>query len=156
MVSGVELARRYPQTPLIFTGGNGNLTEQDFPEAVAAHQLWTALGVPESQMIFEDKSRNTWENALFTRGLIHPKQGDRFILVTSAWHMPRSAGIFRKLGFEIIPYPVDFRTLGDDRDFFIWLPPIQRMEMLDLAVREWIGLVAYRLTGKTEALLPAL
>lgn len=155
MVAGFELARRYPETPLIFSGGSGDPTEQELPEAGAAHKLWTELGVPETQMIFEDKSRNTWENALFTRSIVHPKPGDRYLLVTSAWHMPRSVGIFRKLGFDVVPYPVDFRTFGKDRDFYIRLGPVERIEMLDTAVREWIGLVAYRLTDKTEALFPA-
>jgi uncharacterized SAM-binding protein YcdF (DUF218 family) len=111
--------------------------------------------VPEERVTFEMKSRNTWENALFTRDLVKPKPGETWLLVTSAWHMPRSAGIFRRVGFPVIPYPVSYRTYGDDRDFLMPATVIDKVLMLDFAVREWAGLLAYRLAGKTDALFPA-
>ncbi len=76
-----------------------------------------ALGVPDDRMSFEDRSRDTWENAVFTKELVQPKPGERWLLVTSATHMPRSVGIFRKIGFDVIPYPVDYQTGGVAGDF---------------------------------------
>ncbi|HUI20698.1 MAG TPA: YdcF family protein [Methylocella sp.] len=155
MTTGVELARRYPNARLVFTGGSASFLHEGSPEATSARKLWLSLGVPQEQMVFEAKSRNTWENAVFTRELLKPKPGETWLLVTSAWHMPRSVGIFRRVGFPVVPYPVAYRTFGDGRDFEIIGFAIDRLLMLDTGVREWIGLAAYWLTGKTDALFPA-
>jgi uncharacterized SAM-binding protein YcdF (DUF218 family) len=155
MTTGAELARRYPKARLVFTGGSAGFPFEGPPEAITAKELWLSLGVPAEQMVFEAKSRNTWENAIYTRDLLRPKPGEVWLLVTSAWHMPRSAGIFRRLGFSIVPYPAAYHTFGDRRDFLMINPMIDRLSMLDIGVREWIGLVAYRLTGKTDALFPS-
>jgi uncharacterized SAM-binding protein YcdF (DUF218 family) len=154
MTTGVELARRYPAARLIFTGGSGLLGEGP-AEAIGARKLWLSLGVPAERMAFEAKSRNTWENGLFTRDLVKPKPGETWLLVTSAWHMPRSVGIFRRLDFDVIPYPVAYRTFGDERDFLLPTSMIDKVIMLDYSVREWVGLLAYRLAGKMNALFPA-
>jgi uncharacterized SAM-binding protein YcdF (DUF218 family) len=143
MTTAVELARRYPNARLVFTGGSG------------AREIWLSLGVPAERMMFEAKSRNTWENAVFTRELIKPKPGETWLLVTSAWHMPRSIGIFRRVGFPVVPYPVAYRTFGDGRDFQIFASTMENFTLLDMGVHEWIGLFVYWLTGKTNALLPA-
>ncbi|MGO8847226.1 MAG: YdcF family protein [Methylocella sp.] len=155
MTTGVELARRYPTARLVYTGGSAGFPYKGPAEAISARELWLSLGVPVEQMIFEAKSRNTWENAVFTRELVKPRPGERWLLVTSAWHMPRSVGIFRRVGFPVVPYPVAYHTFGDARDFQLSTPMIDKVSMLDLGVREWIGLLAYWLTGKTDALFPA-
>ena len=154
LTTAVELARRYPAARLVFTGGLGTFREGP-PEAIGARKLWISLGVPAERMTFEAKSRDTWENALYTRDLVKPKPGETWLLVTSAWHMPRSVGIFRHLGFDVIPYPVAYRTFGDERDFLLAPHMNDRVFMLDFVVREWVGLLAYRLAGKTDALFPA-
>jgi uncharacterized SAM-binding protein YcdF (DUF218 family) len=155
MTAGVELARRYPSARLVFTGGSGGVLGEGPAEAIGARKLWLSLGVPKERMMFEAKSRNTWENALFTRDLVKPKPGETWLLVTSAWHMPRSVGIFQHLGFDVIPYPVAYRTFGDARDFLRPTRVFDKVIMLDYGVREWVGLLAYRLAGKTDALFPA-
>jgi uncharacterized SAM-binding protein YcdF (DUF218 family) len=155
LTSGVALARFYPQARLVFTGGTAALSPHDAGESVGVRRLWLSLGVPEERMTFEGKSRNTWENAVFTRRLINPKPEERWLLVTSAWHMPRSVGIFRQAGFNVTPYPVDYRTYGDARDWRPARPLSDQLSMLDYAVHEWIGMVAYHMTGKTNALFPS-
>ena len=155
MTAGVELARQYPSARLVFTGGSGWLLGEGPPEAIGARKFWLSLGVPAERMTFESKSRNSWENGLFTRDLVKPKPGETWLLVTLAWHMPRSVGVFRRLGFDVIPYPVSYRTFGDERDFLPSSSMIDRVYMLDHSVREWVGLLAYRLAGKTDALFPA-
>jgi uncharacterized SAM-binding protein YcdF (DUF218 family) len=155
MTTGVELARRYPTARLVFTGGSAGLLGEGPAEAIGARKLWISLGVPAERMTFEAKSRDTWENALYTRDLVKPKPGETWLLVTSAWHMPRSVGIFRHLGFDVIPYPVAYRTFGNERDFLQPASVIDKVIMLDYSVREWVGLLAYRLAGKTDALFPA-
>jgi uncharacterized SAM-binding protein YcdF (DUF218 family) len=151
---GVELARRYPRARLVFTGGSDSLWQNQPPEALAARQLWQALGVPDSQMSFESRSRNTWENAVYTHELLDPKPGETWLLVTSAWHMPRSVGIFRRVGFSVVPYPVARHTLGGAEDWWPQKNILDRLFMLDLSIREWIGLSAYHFTGKTDELFP--
>ena len=155
MTAGVALARRFPSARLVFTGGSADLRQTGSDEARGARRLWLSLGVPEARMSFEDKSRNTFENAVFTRDLVQPKPGETWLLVTSAWHMPRSVGIFRRAGFAVTAYPTDYRTFGDGRD---WLPSanaLDALQRLDTALHEWIGLAAYALTDKTDALFPA-
>ncbi len=155
LTAGVILAQRYPTARLIYSGGNAGLSPDATSEAVGAHELWLALGVSEAQMSFEPKSRNTWEDAVFTRALVHPHTDQTWLLVTSAWHMPRAMGIFRRVGFKVIAYPVDYRTFGNSRDFLHPRTGGEQINMLEYAIHEWIGLFAYRLTGKTDAWFPA-
>ncbi len=155
LTTGAALARRFPNARLVFTGGTADMSGKGIPEAPAVRALWLSLGIPASQMLFEAKSRNTWENALFTKALVHPKPDETWLLVTSAWHMPRSMGIFRKVGFQVTAYPVDYWTYGDNRDLQVPHHALEAFGMLDHAMHEWIGLVAYHLTGKTDAWFPA-
>ena len=155
LTTGASLARRFPQARLVFTGGSASFVGSNLTEANSARRLWTELGVPQDHAIYEDRSRNTYENAIFTRDLVQPKAQETWLLVTSAMHMPRSMGIFRKAGFAVIAYPTDYRTLGDARDFTPSLDASRAMRNLDTAAHEWIGLIGYWLTGKTGALFPA-
>ena len=155
MTTGVALALRYPQARLVFTGGSADVRQVGRDEAEGARRLWLSLGIPEARMTFESKSRNTFENALFTREIVQPKLGETWLLVTSAWHMPRSVGIFRQAGFPVTAYPTDYRTYGDARDWHLSTNAIDALQRVDTGLHEWIGLVAYALTGKTDALFPA-
>jgi uncharacterized SAM-binding protein YcdF (DUF218 family) len=156
MVTAVELAKRHPQARLVFTGGDAGLIDTDEQaEAHAAAQFFLTAGIEAHRIVLESRSRNTRENALFTRELIRPQAGERWLLVTSAFHMPRAMGCFRAVGFAPEAFPVDYRTDGDLRDF---VRPFRHlfngMQLTDLAVKEWIGLLAYRLAGYTPDLLP--
>ena len=155
LTSGVELARKYPDARLVFTGGSASLHGGHADEASGVGALWTALGVPPDRMILERKSRNTYENAVFTQALVQPKPGERWLLVTSAAHMPRAVGIFRKVGWPVVADPVDYLTFGDGRDLKPTAEALESLTRLDVALHEWVGLVAYRLTGKTDSLFPA-
>jgi uncharacterized SAM-binding protein YcdF (DUF218 family) len=155
LTEGAILARRFPKARLIFTGGSSSLRPSGADEATGVRALWLGLGVDPARMTFETKSRNTWENALFTRALIQPKPDETFVLVTSAWHMPRAMGVFRKLGYKVTAYPTDYMTFGDDRDFFSLGLGAGQLVMFQYALHEWIGLTAYHFTGKTSAWFPA-
>jgi uncharacterized SAM-binding protein YcdF (DUF218 family) len=113
-----------------------------------------SLGIAKQRLIVERNSRNTWENAVFTRELVQPKPGERWLLVTSAYHMPRSMGIFRKAGFRVEAYPVDWRMGGREDLFAFTNVGADGLGRTEVAMREWIGLVAYRLMGRTGELLP--
>jgi uncharacterized SAM-binding protein YcdF (DUF218 family) len=149
-----ELARRYPNARVVFTGGTANLVSTDPREADYTAPILENLGIPRERLILERDSRNTWENAIFTKQLVAPKPGERWLLVTSAFHMPRSMGIFRKAGFDVEAYPVDWRMGGRDDLFTFTRIGGDGLARTDVAVREWIGLMTYRLMGRTGELLP--
>jgi uncharacterized SAM-binding protein YcdF (DUF218 family) len=153
-ISLVELARRYPEARVVFSGGQGWLADADLTEAKVMRGFVRAHGLDEGRVIFEDQSRNTYENALFAERLAAPEPGERWLLVTSAFHMPRAVGAFRQVGWPVIPYPVDYRTGGELR-LLVAPDAGQRWRELDQAVQSWIGLIAYRLSGRIPTLFPA-
>ena len=153
-IAAAALARQYPDARILFTGGSANLISNDAKEGDYAGALFERLGVPRERVIIERRSRNTQENAEFSKALVAPKSGERWLLVTSAFHMPRSVGLFRKAGFAVEPYPVDWRVAGRaDLVNFRFLA-LDGLSSVDTGVREWIGLVAYWITGKTSEFFP--
>jgi uncharacterized SAM-binding protein YcdF (DUF218 family) len=149
-----DLARRYPEARIIFSGGAAALLFDARPEAEFALRLFESFGIAPGRVIAEDKSRNTVENALFSKALAQPKLGERWLLVTSAFHMPRSVGVFRRAGFPIEPHPVDWRTRGTS-DALRPFPTLgEGLRRTDIAVREWVGLAVYWLTGRSSELFP--
>ena len=154
IVTAAVLAHRYPNARLLYTGGSANLLSNDAKEADFAAELFEGLGIARSRLLMERSSRNTLENAEFSRAMVNPKPGERWLIVTSAFHMPRAVGLFRKAGFEVEAYPVDWK-LGKGSDLFSFSNVAgDGLARTDPSVREWMGLVAYRLAGKTDALLP--
>jgi uncharacterized SAM-binding protein YcdF (DUF218 family) len=140
-ITMIELARHYPGARLIYTGA-GN-----WPPFARRHGLGERL-------VFEDRARNTYENAVFSKQLAAPRPGERWLLVTSAAHMPRAVGVFRQVGWPVIPYPVDYRTTGE-LEILVVPEVAQRWNEFDDALKAWIGLVAYWLTGRSSAPFPA-
>lgn len=153
MTEPVALMRRYPEARLVFTGGQGSLVHGGLTEADVARRLWADMGVPPGRMAFETAARNTHENAVLTRALAAPRPGETWLLITSASHMPRSMGVFRQAGWEVVPWPVNYRT---GRGLNVWynasLPT--RLSEFEWGTREWIGMAAYWLMGRTDAIFP--
>jgi uncharacterized SAM-binding protein YcdF (DUF218 family) len=149
-----ELARRYPAVRIVFSGGSGALIYDEGAEAPFALRLLEDLGIPRARILLEDRSRNTMENAIFSKALIQPKPGERWLLVTSAHHLPRAIGVFRKMGFPVEPYPVDWRTRGAADALRPFATLGDGLRRSDAAVREWVGLAVYWLTGRSSALFP--
>jgi uncharacterized SAM-binding protein YcdF (DUF218 family) len=153
MTVAVDLARRYPNARIVFSGGIGLMTGTH-TEAQVALKLFESLGLSRERIVLEDRSRNTYENAVFSREIAQPKPGERWLLVTSAYHMPRSMGIFRKAGFAVEPHPADWRTRGTRDALQVFDTVGDGLRRTDTAVREWVGLVAYWLAGRTSELFP--
>jgi uncharacterized SAM-binding protein YcdF (DUF218 family) len=154
VIEAAALAHRYPNARVIFSGGSANLISADAREADYAAAIFERLGISRERLTMERRSRNTLENAEFSKALAAPKSGERWLLVTSAYHMPRSVGLFRKAGFAVEPYPVDWRT-GKGADILMFSPvAVEGLERTGIGIREWIGLAAYRVTGKIDDLLP--
>lgn len=154
ITEAARLAVRFPQAKLVLTGGSGRLIAEASAMPDVA-QLLVDLGISRQRLIVESASRDTYENAALSLPLMTPRPGEHWLLVTSAHHMPRAVGAFRRLGLDVIAYPVDFRTRGTG-DMTRLFPSIAAGLMrLDLAVKEWLGLIAYRLSGRSSALFPA-
>jgi uncharacterized SAM-binding protein YcdF (DUF218 family) len=154
MTALVELARRYPDARIVFSGGSPALFFSEAPEAEFAVRLLQSLGIQRDRITIEEQSRNTVENAVFSKLIAQPKPGERWLLLTSAYHMPRSMGVFRAVEFPVEPYPVDWRTRGT-ADAWRPFPTLSEgLRRTDTAVREWIGLLAYWLTGRSAELFP--
>lgn len=148
-----SLARRYPQARIIFSGGD-DPSNIGLGEAANAAQLFASFGIDSSRISIENQSRNTRENALFSYRMIKPAPGSAWLLVTSAYHMPRAIGAFRNAGFNVIGFPVGWRTHGW-RDF--WWPTrsaTENLRRIDVAMHEWGGLGLYRLLGYSSEWFP--
>ncbi len=148
------LARRHPEARLIYTGGYRSLNPPEVMEGEVASALLADLGVDTTRLAVDNGARNTIDNAERAFELASPKPGEIWLLVTSARHMPRAMGAFRKVGWpDIVPYPVDYRTAAASAVFGCDLR--SGLNLLKHAQHEWIGLVVYRLMGKSSELFPA-
>lgn len=154
IIAAAALGHRYPRARIMFTGGSPNLVSGDAREADYAASLFESLGISGERLIMERGSRNTQENAEFSRMMAGSRPGERWLLVTSAFHMPRSVGLFRKAGFAVEAYPVDWRVGGPGDVFQFTSLSLYGLERTNLGIREWMGLIAYWATGRIDDLLP--
>ncbi|MBI1327805.1 MAG: YdcF family protein [Alphaproteobacteria bacterium] len=142
----MALEREYRESTIIYAGGSGSVSNQRDKESDYAKQLLERLGFPLKNVIFERESRNTIENVNNIKEIINGSQRKgAWMLVTSAYHMPRALSIFRDNGLEVVPYPVDYQTHGDYR----WLPRPELLDnvyKLDVAFKEIAGLWVYKLS----------
>lgn len=147
--TAARLARKYPDLPVLVSGGQTFPRKGARPEAVATADLLKELGVSDSRLRLETDSRTTAENA----ALVKAQAGKgAWLLVTSAFHMPRSVGTFRKAGIDVIAAPTDW--VVDDNPPFLSINALDRLGKLDLAVHEYLGLFGYWTTGRSDAFLP--
>lgn len=148
------LAEQHPEARLVVSGGSGDLLRQDVKESLVTRQIMAQWGFETSRVVFEEESRNTYENAVFSKQRVQPAAGERWVLITSALHMPRAVAVFRAAGWPVIPYPVDYVTDGQGR----WVPQFNLgvgLARLSGVAHEWAGLLAYRLMGRSNTLFPA-
>jgi uncharacterized SAM-binding protein YcdF (DUF218 family) len=145
------LAREYPKAKLVFSGGTSPFEPYSImKDAEVARAALKSLGVPVEQMVFEDESHNTHENAVLTAAVLKPTSQQNWLLVTSAFHMPRSIGCFRKVGFTVYPAPVGYMTKG----YFSLRPGfdmLRHLTDLSYALHEYVGLIAYWVMGYSVA-----
>lgn len=153
ITGALALAQRHPEAKLLVSGGDASIMpDAGGSEAGPTRRLFVELGIPAARILVEGRSRNTYENAVFSRALAQPKPGETWVLVTSAMHMPRAVGCFRHAGFDVLPYPVDYQTVAHPGSGF---DLSGHLGLFDRATKEWVGLVAYRLLGRTGSFFPA-
>jgi uncharacterized SAM-binding protein YcdF (DUF218 family) len=152
LIAFMALARQYPNLKLVFSGGA--FSDDLKTESDIARTLFESMGMDTSRIMFENRSRNTCENGIYSAQLVNPTQQQTWVLVTSAMDMPRAVGVFRKAGFRVLPYPVDYTT-GKTATLDFIPTVVSNLEQLDHAAHEWLGLLAYRFLGCIDTLFPA-
>lgn len=146
MTVPIALLQQYPQLRLLFTGGEGELFAEGLTEAERARIFFDSMGVPPQRVMYESASHTTYENAVFSAAVPGVNPALPWLLLTSASHMPRALATFRKAGWNVTPYPVDFRT-GSHTPWTQYSLAIGAHKWR-LALHELFGLLAYRLTGQ--------
>jgi uncharacterized SAM-binding protein YcdF (DUF218 family) len=155
LIAAATLAHRYPKLRIVYSGGSSDVIgDTSIKEADYAVAVFEGLGISRDRLILERQSRNTFENAEFSKLVAMPKPGERWLLVTSAFHMPRSIGVFREVGFMVEAYPADWRLAGRSDLARFLASSVEGLRRTELALHEWAGLFAYRLTGKTSEFFP--
>jgi len=153
VLAGIALARHHPEAKLALIGGEGEFFPVGFPEARATQGFVLEEGISPGRVILKERSRSTHENAAFAYEMIRPGRAETWVLVTSAFHMPRSVASFRAVGWSVIPYPVDFKvdpSTGLHANFNL----LDGLSASTIAGKEWVGLLGYRLQGWTKELFP--
>lgn len=151
----VRLMRRYGQARGIVTGGNPTLTRDSAGQAAHGRTLLENIGFDVARVAFETQARNTHENVTLSMPIADPGADGRWIVITSAYHMPRTMGVLAAQGWEAVAWPVDYKSEGEAGRLFFTTSASEAMGLVDLAAKEWIGLVAYYVSGRTETLFPA-
>lgn len=154
-VETLRLARALPNASVVISGGEASLMRATEGDASIAVRFFTEFGIEESRLILENRSLNTHENAVLTKAAIADLSKGEWLLVTSAFHMPRSVGSFREQGIGVIPWPADYRTSGTEVFAIGRDDPMEAMSEVSLALREWIGLAVYAATGRIGSVFPA-
>lgn len=148
LTAALQLARRFPEAKILFSGGSGALRDVAGvfnSEASVAERFFLEQGIAPERLQLEGQSRNTSENARMSLKLAHPASTDTWVLVTSAFHMPRAMRSFEAAGWEgLVAWPVDYRTSAFS-DGMGW-NLTGNISVLQTAIREYIGQLVYRLT----------
>lgn len=150
MAAGAALARRYPEAQLVLTGLYRDSMPADFTAAPRPHSLFAGPEFTGRKITFIGEATSTYEEGLLTLRELEPGPGENWLLVTSALHMPRAAGVFRTLGWNVIPWPVDYRSPQQPRLLSLNLNFSAQLSQLDYAVREWAALEIYRRSGRLD------
>jgi uncharacterized SAM-binding protein YcdF (DUF218 family) len=141
------LAHRFPHARLVHSGGGDDISGN---QSDVSRELLIGVGLDAERMVFERDSRNTCESAKRSFEQVRPTAAQRWLLVTSAAHVPRAVACFRAAGWELTPYPTDYKQAESAMSFWLF----ENLEKLDLAAHEWAGLAYYRVTGLTGELFP--
>jgi len=151
----LRLAATYPDARVVFTGGPpANSRTNRLEQTGVARTLLPTVGVVPSRLTFEERSTDTCESAANTKALLQPKPGESWVVVTSAIHIPRTIACFRAVGWDVIPKPADYQVVigaWNSGSFRI----AANLALLDTALHEWLGLLYYRLTGRTQEFFPS-
>lgn len=154
-VEALRLAVAFPSARIIVSGGDGSLSGAYEGDAVASARFFETFGIEPARLIEERLSRTTYENARNLKAALAEEGLHDCLLITSAYHMPRSIGLFRANGIAVHAWPTDYRTSGNVVLGFDFTQPSSNAQLASTAMREWTGLLAYYLAGRIDTLYPA-
>jgi len=152
MTTFLMLARRYPKAKLVFSGGSGDMRNQDVTEAATVKLFLQEQGFDANRVLYEDKSRNTYENGVFSKKIAEPKTGETWLLITSAADLPRAVGVFRRIAWPVVPVPCDYDVL--EPRWRLTSSLLDALLSISHGLHEWIGLAVYYLTDKSDSFFP--
>ncbi len=155
IIEAVKLANKFPKARILLAGGPNTIGTNPTPDAVVVKQLMVDMGVEAQRIEVEGRSKNTWQNAIFAKEMAKPKAGENWLLITSAYHMPRAMGCFARAGFKTSAYPVDYQTGGEASRYAPFYYALDGVTITDTAAKEWLGLLVYWASGRTNALFPS-
>ena len=149
LITALNLYKKGVGTKIILTGGSGKLLGDKYGEAEYVAPFLKTLGLPDSAFIVENKSRNTWGNAVFSKQIVDSLQKNAScLLVTSALHMPRSKACYDKAGLPTTIYPTDYYSQHSDNLFKLFLEPSSsKLYAWEAILHEWIGVITYKIKG---------
>lgn len=147
VTGALPLLQQTPGLRLLFTGGDGTLFAGSLAEAERAARFFAHMGIAPERLLLESASRTTYENAVFSARLPGVDPGQPWLLITSAWHMPRAMASFQKAGWNVTPYPVDFRT-GVSTPWTEY-SLVEGARKWHLVLHEVLGLLVYKLSGRS-------
>ncbi len=151
LFQAVELYKTGVIKKILFSGGSGSIEFSYIKEGMFVRRYLLTLGIPDKDIWIEGESRNTRENAVFTKEFLEKKNftSGKFLLITSGYHMRRSLACFRKIGIETTPYSVD-RNASPERHFafdYLFIPNVQTLSWWEAIIHEWIGMIVYKIKG---------
>ena len=153
-IEAVRLANLYPAARIIMSGGDGSIDGGHVSEAEIIGRMFEDFGIEAERVTNDATSRDTYENATHTKAILAELGFTRCLLITSGFHMPRAVAIFRHLGIDVIPWATDYRSTGREGLRLDFRQPLRNAAMLTVAMKEWIGMVAYYATGRLSSLYP--
>ena len=148
LVESVMIIKKFEKAKVIFSGGSGVVNRPDLDHSQVAKSFYKTIGIETNKIIFEDESRNTYENIIYSKKIANPKINENWLLITSASHMKRALLIADKNNWKLIPYPVDFKNIKN----FKLIPNLELLKNLNSfqqGTHEWLGLISYYLMGRT-------
>ncbi|CAN5855385.1 YdcF family protein [soil metagenome] len=149
LLQAIALWKKGVAPKIVFTGGSGSIRNQEIKEGEKIRDFLHKAGIPDSVMVYETESRNTHENAVFTKPVLAKEApGGKYLLVTSAFHMRRSLACFAKEGIHVTPYSTDRYSGPWKFEFdYMFLPTAETLGDWNILFHEWIGCISYKFSG---------
>ena len=147
LFESTRIIKQFPNAKVIFSGGSNKLINNNYTESDNAKQFFNEMDISQNKIIYENKSRNTFENIFLSKQISNYKKGEVWIVISSAYHLNRAILVAEKLDWKLLPYATDFQQ-PKKINFFPNFNLFSNLAAIQLASHEWVGLIAYYLMGR--------
>jgi len=153
LTESIKILKKYQTAEVIFSGGAGIKGDFSSTHSYVAKKFFEEMGINKNRIIYESKSRNTYENIIFSKKIANPEKDEVWLLITSAFHMPRAINIARKQKWDFIPYSVDYQTMGKSTHLRITIfHMLDYINAFNFATHEWVGLITYFILKRSSSI----